>query len=167
MATTSEWTNTNCIASKSIQKDSCFGQTDCYFTAIIVGTGAGTHQSSGMVASGSGTYSGPSSSQPSGFTALGSGILAGAFSSQSSGFTALGSGILRDKEVHKRLGNGKCNHKHSEPATASKSHDSTNHAATSHHFVSIQNMSDVLWARKLNKTTTPKSTYFCLFSCGL
>jgi len=70
-----------------------------------------TYQSSGWEASGSGIYSGPSSSHPSGFTALGSVILSGASSSlqthhnyyntsnycvpyQSSGFTADGSGIL-------------------------------------------------------------------------
>jgi len=52
------------------------------------------YQSSGVVASGSGMYSGPSSSQFSGLTASGSGILAGASSSQSSGFVASGSGIL-------------------------------------------------------------------------
>ena len=55
----------------------------------------GTHQSSGMVASGSSMYSGPSSIHPSGLTASGSSILGGASSSQSSGLTASGSGILQ------------------------------------------------------------------------
>lgn len=53
-----------------------------------------TDQSSGIAASGSGIYSGPSSSHPSGFSASGSGIFCGASSSQSSGFSASGSGIL-------------------------------------------------------------------------